>query len=481
MHTTLTIARCAPAPVPPTRLACDAASALGLTIDDLPVRDAAPLALDLAPGSLTVLTGASGSGKSTLRADIHRAFTDAHAPLPASIVDPGTLRPGSRSCLELLGGRARSIERALDRLARCGLADAGAITARASTLSDGQRERLLLALAMQRAERLARNTPVLLSIDELGARVDDATARAMARCLRRWLAAQHALNIRAVITTHRLGAIDQLRPAAVVRLDALGRAAVSLDQRTPPAFESLYSIERGTRSDLRELAALHYRSGAPATVARVLRCTDRSTGRVVGVLAASLPTLNGRWREIAWPGRYQSEDRRRDAQRLCAEVRCISRVIVEPSHRAMGVAQRLIGAYLADPATPRTEAISAMGRVCPVFERAGMTAHAIEPARRHRRLLDAFDAVDIARWRLAQPSTLEPRLHMLPISDHRFIRTELSLWANASRATRRFTDAPLPMQLAVACRAITARPVVYTHDASCPSPLEGEGGRVADG
>jgi len=481
MHTTLTVARFAHAVPAPTRLACDGAAALGLTLDDLPSHDTTPLRLDLTPASLTVLTGASGSGKSTLRTDIHRAFADAHSPMPVSIVDPATLRPGSRSCLELLGGKQNSVGRALDRLARCGLADASAITARASTLSDGQRERLMLALAMQRAERLGRRMPVLLSIDELGARVDDAAARAMARCLRRWVESQKDLDIRVLVTTHRSAALDQLRPATLVRLSPLGEALSTRDDRAAPAFDELYRIESGSRADLRALAPLHYRPGAPATIARVLRCTDRSTGELVGVLSVSLPTLNGRWREPAWPGRYQSDDRRADAHRLCSEVRCISRVIVSPSHRSMGVARELIRAYLADPLTVRTEAVSAMGRISPVFERAGMVAHDLAPASRHRRLLSAFDHAGIASWRLAQPSVLEARLHTLPLADHQFIRTELSLWAGASRATRRFTDAPLKDQLAIACRAISASPVAYTHDASCPSPLEGEGGREADG
>lgn len=463
MHSILTIARSAPDVPAPTRLSCDAASSLGITLDDLPRRDSAPLPLDLAPGSLTVLTGPSGSGKSTLRADIHRAFVESHLPMPASVVDPANLRPGSRCCLELLGGRARSVERALDRLARVGLADASAITARASTLSDGQRERLHLALAMQRAERLARNTPVLLSIDELGARVDEPCARAMARCIRRWLEEHRDLNIRAIITSHRAEAIAQLRPATIVRLSALGEAQITSDTRAPESFESIYSISTGTRADLAALSALHYRPGAPATIAKVLRCTERATGELVGVLAVSLPTLNGRWRNLAWPGRYQTGDRRDDAQRLTAEVRCISRVIVAPAHRSMGVARRLIESYLASPLTVRTEAVSAMGRISPIFERAGMTAHDLPPAARHQRLLDAFEHVGIARWRLAQPSTLEPRLHALPIADHQFLRTELSLWAGASRATRRYTDAPLRTQLPVACRTISARPVVYTH------------------
>ncbi len=470
MHTALTIARSAPAVPAPTRLSCEAASTLGITLDDLPTHDTAPIPVELAPGSLTVLTGPSGSGKSTLRADIHRAFTESHLPMPASIVDPAKLRPGNRSCLELLGGRAHDIDRALDRLARVGLADASAITARASTLSDGQRERLLLALAMQRAKRLARNTPVLLSIDELGARVDNACARAMGRCIRRWLDDHKHLNIRAVITSHRTQAVRQLRPATVIDLGTLGQPRLITDTRKPQSFELLYHISQGTRADLKALVPLHYRPGAPATIAKVLRCIDIATGELIGVLSVSLPTLNARWRDHAWPGRYNTGDRRHDAYRLTAEVRCISRVIVAPAHRSMGVARQLIRAYLRDPLTPRTEAVSAMGRISPIFERAGMTAHDLPIASRHQRLLDAFEHIGIAHWRLAQPSTLEPRLHTLPIEHHQFLRTELSLWAGASRATRRYTEAPLRTQLSIACRTITTNPIAYTH--SSPSPLE---------
>ncbi|XOV76364.1 MAG: hypothetical protein ACFHWZ_05415 [Phycisphaerales bacterium] len=153
-RTLLRITRTVHTDPPPTRLACDGASALGLTLDDLPRREHRALRLDLSPGSLTLVTGPSGSGKSTLLRDARRCFAESAWPERVVIVDPSALRPGNRPCLDLLAGRHRHPERAsrcaLDRLARCGLADARAITARASTLSDGQRERLLLAMAMQR-------------------------------------------------------------------------------------------------------------------------------------------------------------------------------------------------------------------------------------------------------------------------------------------------------------------------------------------
>ena len=466
VHESVRIARSAFPSLAPSRLACEAAGILGLTLDDLARPDRAALELDLPPGSLTVLTGPSGSGKTTLRADVQRAFQDASWPDAGAVVDPGMIRPRERSCLDLLAGSSGGIEDALHWLARCGLSDASTITARTTTLSDGQNERMHLALAMRRSERLARRgRPVMLSIDELGARVDEATARSVARCLRRWLsdAAARKLDIRCVVSTHSPGALSQLRPCTRVRLSALGTARIERDDREAESVSALYEIMAGSRRDLAGLAPLHYRPGAPATIARVLRCVERSSGEVVGVLAISLPTLNARWRELAWPGRYDSGDRGRDAHRLNAELRCISRVIVEPAHRGMGIATHLVRSYLASPLTPATEALAAMGRISPVFERAGMTAQALPIPVRHQRLLDVLEAVGIEPWRLAQPSVLVARVGRLEDAKRRLVEGELSRWANASRATRRMTDADPGAILEAACRVISVRPVAYTH------------------
>ncbi|XOV76365.1 MAG: hypothetical protein ACFHWZ_05420 [Phycisphaerales bacterium] len=153
---------------------------------------------------------------------------------------------------------------------------------------------------------------MLLVIDELGGRVDEACARSVARCLRRWLAEtrERGLNIRVIVSTHRAGAIEQLRPGTHVHLSTLGDATVSEADRQAPSFDDLYTVTEGDRADLLAQSPLHYRPGAPATVTRVLRCFDRGTGELAGVLGVSLPTLNASWRDLAWPGRYRSTDPR---------------------------------------------------------------------------------------------------------------------------------------------------------------------------
>jgi N-acetylglutamate synthase-like GNAT family acetyltransferase len=59
-------------------------------------------------------------------------------------------------------------------------------------------------------------------------------------------------------------------------------------------------------------------------------------------------------------------------------VRTISRVIVHPQFRALGIASQLVRRILQDCPTRYVEAVAAMGAVHPFFERAGMTR--VEPA-----------------------------------------------------------------------------------------------------
>lgn len=155
---------------------------------------------------------------------------------------------------------------------------------------------------------------------------------------------------------------------------SVSRAMRARNPRTP------IRIERGDIRDYDALAPFHYRSGRPATRVLILRAVDGRSGTLAGVLVVSMPTLNGSWRGRVWPGRYAGRDRRRCVQRLNRELRTISRVIVDPRYRSRGVASRLVRAYLSRPMTRRTEAVAAMGEVCPFFERAGMR-EAFVPAR----------------------------------------------------------------------------------------------------
>jgi len=224
------------------------------------------------------------------------------------------------------------------------------------------------------------------------------------------------------------------------------------------------SSDLGSREDLAVLAPFHYRPGAPATIERVFRATDPETGTLAGVLVTSRPTLNGAWRKYAWPEVFATGDRKLDARTINHELRTISRVIIDPRFRGLGLASSLVRRYLESPETRCTEAIAAMGGVCPFFKTAGMVEYKIPPTERHARLADALAHAGIEPWRLATPDLALARA--VRNAGEAFVEHELRLWARSSGSTANLLDAPLIMIFRSAALHVFATPRAYAHAVS---------------
>lgn len=194
-------------------------------------------------------------------------------------------------------------------------------------------------------------------------------------------------------------------------------------------------FREGGMSDYLALSHHHYHPAPPATCVRVLAATPRGSGETLGVLVVSMPVLNASWRDVLFPGRYRTGDRREDACRLNAEVRTISRVVVDPRYRGLGVGTALVRRYLRRPLTPVTEALASMGVFSGFFRAAGMNEFLPRRSRRDLRLMDALASLGIDPWRLAAPE-------MLPawVRESELLSRELRRWAQGSRATRAGVD-----------------------------------------
>jgi hypothetical protein len=213
-------------------------------------------------------------------------------------------------------------------------------------------------------------------------------------------------------------------------------------------------IERGTWDDYARLSAWHYLAAEPAVPELVLRA--EMGGAFAGVLVLARPTLNGWWRDRAWPGRYTARrggpNRAEAAQRLNADVRTLARVVVDPRVRACGLATALVRWYLARPLTKRTEAVAAMGVFCPFFARAGMREITAPPDRRGAALAAWLSARGIGPVDLIDADRATRALARPGVEDH------LRRWCLGSVATRRLADAERTLLAAsAAARAFAQR------------------------
>lgn len=243
-----------------------------------------------------------------------------------------------------------------------------------------------------------------------------------------------------------------------------------------PTDETL-RIDAGSLRDYRALAEHHYRSGspfaptavyamrhdAPDAVARFTGAAARPT--LVGVLVMTRPQLTCTLRDHATGGRYARLRRSEAADLLNAEVRTIARVVLEPRYRGLGLAVRLVKHALAHDDTPYVEALAAMGRVNPFFERAGMGRYEAPPRPADSRLLDAMTEVNWPRTLLASPRLLAQRLGELEAARRAWIEGELRRWhrSAAFMARGKAQAAGLDDVLRLARDRLLSRCVYYLH------------------
>jgi GNAT superfamily N-acetyltransferase len=205
------------------------------------------------------------------------------------------------------------------------------------------------------------------------------------------------------------------------------------------------TIEQGTPADYTPFKAFHYRGGRPGAVTRVfvaryreadLGRADAQRGLPAGILIEALPALACALRSVALPGQFACKDQSLAAARLNRGMRTIARVVVHPAFRSLGLAAELVRHLLKRPETPYIEALAAMGRVHPFFEKAGMTPYDRPALPDAVRLTAALEAQGLAPLDLITltPEKLSPFLQRELL---RFARKRQALTPAAALAEAR--------------------------------------------
>jgi uncharacterized protein len=232
-----------PQPVARSKRAKTVARWFGLKLPDRATQDDAKQPLDEltamtiaslapAPGEIVLITGPSGAGKSSLLRAI-RAITRGGA---VRWINLDRIHIRSHRAVVDVFGRA-SLRRVLEQLSRVGLAEVWTYLRKPHELSEGQRWRLKLAIALMRARyrrsRSKRDSPrAVIVCDEFAALLDRVTACVVAHTLRRAIGADRS----ALVATSHEDLIRALRPDVIVRCD-FGRVVIERDRRMPPGAE----------------------------------------------------------------------------------------------------------------------------------------------------------------------------------------------------------------------------------------------------
>jgi hypothetical protein len=228
-------------------------------------------------------------------------------------------------------------------------------------------------------------------------------------------------------------------------------------------------IVRGTRADYESLSHYHYREPnmGPYAAIFALRGSFRTAERLqtVGVIVYSMPTAGAQMRNFATGECFAGLDKGTRLKLINKNIRTISRVIIEPRFRSLGLAVRLVKETMPIMNVPFVEALAVMGRANPFFEKAGMTRYENDPQAGlgAKRLIEAFSAVGVNEQDLIDPAIVQQKLDKLRTEDGGqkadFVEEEMTRFLQ-SYGQRRLMQ-PGIVRTRFVLSKLTDRPVYY--------------------
>ncbi|HOQ05084.1 MAG TPA: hypothetical protein PKY88_07725 [Anaerohalosphaeraceae bacterium] len=183
-----------------------------------------------------------------------------------------------------------------------------------------------------------------------------------------------------------------------------------------------FSITAASPDDVRKMSSLHYRSSScrPYVSAWKL-CHETLMGPSfcaypIGTITYAMPLLNCAARGQAAGDLFSIPDKRLRLKRLNQYVRRISRVIIDPRFRGLGLAARLVRETMPLLNVPMIEAVSVMGSMACFFERAGMRKIDIPPRPQARLLAEQLVQAGISEDLWTDAAEVDARIRALPSS-----------------------------------------------------------------
>jgi len=335
----------------PTDRVVGVAEAFGLGLDQwekFVVYDNAEF--KIGPTDIVYITGDSGSGKSVLLKALEK---DIKQDMELSTINIADIRPEpGKPLIETVG---KTLEEGLELLSKVGLNDAFLFLRTYEQLSDGQKYRYKIAKMMESKAQF-------WVMDEFAATLDRDTAKIVAYNLQKLTRQQGKAVLAATTHTDLFG---DLNPSVHIH-KRFGKEICVVYYTNEPAKEcSLVKemrIEEGTVQDWRNLAGFHYRSHKIAGPRKIFSLKRGEELCAVIVYCYPPPTCFGR--RLVLP--------KMSVKELNEKLSIISRVVVHPKYRTIGLGVKLVRETLALAGTPYVEMPAVMAKYNPFGEKAGM-------------------------------------------------------------------------------------------------------------
>lgn len=327
----------------------ETAEAFGLGIDDertFAICD--NVEVDINQGDVIYITGDSGSGKSSILKELEKIFEKDCINIANVQVD--RTKP-------LVDAVSKTTEEALELLSKVGLNDAFLFIRKFDELSDGQKYRFKLALLIESGKSV-------WICDEFCSTLDRDTAKIVAYNVQK-LARQLGKSL--FVATCNTDLEEDLNPSVRIHKRFGKEIEITYTENKPAPQCSLVKemvVEKGTLADYKALAEFHYRESKVAYVRKVTRLMRGS--ELCGVLVYIYPP-------VMTFGRTKAMGRVVKVHELNKLFSTISRVVVHPKYRTIGLGVKLVRESLLLCPTPYAETIAVMAKYNPFFERAGMT------------------------------------------------------------------------------------------------------------
>jgi len=218
-------------------------------------------------------------------------------------------------------------------------------------------------------------------------------------------------------------------------------------------------IVPGCLDDYRRLARYHYLGSHPGPASAIFAMSRTGCEIPVGVIVYSNAPVVLELRNIATNHIFAGLDRSTQLELINANIRRISRVIIEPRFRGLGLASRLVRETMPLVNVPIVEAVAVMGWVNPFFERAGMKAYKAKPSAASVQFIEALSIIGIEQAELIDPVRVQHKFDRLGDSEARFIEHQIRHFLK-NHGRRR--DMPPGLERTrYFLTKLTARPVYY--------------------